>query len=358
VASYSRTHATPAPSAVIVVVVQTSAQGGGRSDGPQGMVRVTRKDDAPSSAGFGFRVAVLHDTRHGSGAVVSHVTHGGPAHAAGLCVGHQLLSINDVDLHDATSAELATLLAASGKSLLLHTTPKDELLSRFEAERANATTRGRAQPQPARGPGGSVTIPRGADGTFGLAFRDSKKSGTVTVSRVVPGGAAWHDGRVQQGMEVTDINGVDIEGLHADAIARLLTSTVPDALMLGLATDGFRHVTLTPSAAGSAVGLVLGGAPDPASVRQGVRGVFVSGSLPDSPANIAQRDGSLVLGHQVLEINGLSTTQATLADVLPLLSTASTGTTPITMATAPNIALVELYVMTPLPPRPSARRKL
>jgi hypothetical protein len=141
-------------------------------------------------------------------------------------------------------------------------------------------------------------------------------------------------------MEVTDLNGVDLEGCSSAKLAQLLRDTAPDDLTLGLATDGFR--TLTLDCSDGNVGLVLGGPVDSSAVRYGMRGVFVCGTLPNTPAAIAQRKGELVLGDQLLQLNGITTMSMTLQEALNILNKTTVGTA-ITVAMAPNINLLELY---------------
>lgn len=302
-------------------------------------------------------MAIVHDPIEcgDRGAIISHVSRGGSADLAGLECGDQIIRLNGADVREATCAEIANLVAASGSTMLLHTVSNGRLLSLFEEERDMALGRGGALPLPAGGASGSVTLARGSNGTFGLTLRDNKRRGTIHVNRVVPGGAAWHDGRVQDGMEVTELNGIDLEGYTAAALSELLLETSPDSLTLGLAIDGMRTITLDAASNGS-FGIVLGGPMDSAAVRRGVRGVFACGTMPNTPAAASQLKGELILGHQILQISGFSTTSMTLSDVLLLLNRKqSAGAQTISLGMAPNVELLDTYTDLPSVTLPRGR---
>eukprot|EP00038_Savillea_parva_P013165 m.7532 g.7532 ORF g.7532 m.7532 type:complete len:1177 (-) comp2453_c0_seq1:87-3617(-) len=303
---------------------------------------------AEDDTGFGFRLAVVHDPvgYDGYGVVVTHVTPDGPADVAGLVKGDQIVRLNGLDIRNANCEEVANVLGVVTSTLLVHTLPNNALLTDFEREKVAVMKQVTTSTLPAPTAGGGITLARGSNGSFGLAFRDHPKQGTIHIANVIPGGAAWHDGRIQRGMEVTDLNGIDIEGYTVDTVAQMLIETAPDGLTLGLASDGYRHVSLDAAGAGK-LGLVLGGPADANAVRRAVRGVFIASVIPNSVAASVHRNGELEIGHQLLQINGIATTSMTLAEAQPLLEGHQPSSV-MKLATAPNTLLRELY--TDLPP--------
>ncbi|XP_049514278.1 inaD-like protein [Dermacentor silvarum] len=144
--------------------------------------------------------------------------------------------------------------------------------------------------------------------------REKTAFGAVIIHEVYPDGAAAMDGRLRRVDQILEVNGEDLrEACHEAAIAALRqTSSV--VRMLVLREEEPQQDILTVELhkkAGRGLGLSIVG-------RRNAPGVFISEVVR---GGVAQLDGRLCQGDQILEVNGHSLAGASQEEAAALLKT-------------------------------------
>lgn len=303
---------------------------------------------------FGIEVSGPHNQTegrsHGFGIYLSGIQQGSIAAASpDLTLGLQIISVNGAGTYDSTVPEFWAALQKAELHVRLEVVSNDELHAAYSAGSAKLA-RSREKMDP---PAGSLatklvraSVTRGPKG-FGLKFggpkdaEEAAKFGAgIFVSACAPGGAAESNDAIKVGMQVLTINGSDVSGANSQDLAHVL-KTVGSQLELELisndklqktyssptrATAG--AISAAPAASTLSVskvtlhkgpggfGLRFGGAKSDAEGEKFGFGIFISGT---KPGGVAEANASIVVGMQVMSINGQNLSDKTTESMMPAM---------------------------------------
>ncbi|CAN8004334.1 unnamed protein product, partial [Ixodes hexagonus] len=337
------------------------------------------------SQGLGIMILEGRHAEAGQGIFVSDIQEGSAAHQAGLGVGDMILSVNRVDLVGADYDTAAQLLKQSeGLLTVVVARPVGNLVPLLKKKSASIETQEPSRtlgsnrkstavslplshcpskcggsspdgrlPSPLLSPARpDVSTPRTPDAKpeggsvaavaptsspasdvikpgretaieiakeklgLGLSIVGGSDTplGAVIIHEVYPDGAAAMDGRLRPGDQILEVNGEDLrEACHEAAIGALRqTSSV--VRMLVFREEEPQQDVLTVELhkkAGRGLGLSIVG-------RRNAPGVFISEVVR---GGVAQLDGRLCQGDQILEVNGHSVAAASQEHAAALLKT-------------------------------------
>ncbi|XP_076084778.1 uncharacterized protein LOC143055509 isoform X7 [Mytilus galloprovincialis] len=176
---------------------------------------------------------------------ISRVSEDGPAAAAGVTVGDKLLSVNGVNLIDADHYDAVDVLKSSGNNITMVlgreklVEPKEEEPKEEEEEPTTGFATVSFEQEPGTEVYGekiSTTLLRdhtglgfsiaGGRGSIPFKGNDQKVYSfleAIYISRVVDGGIAQRDGKIQVGDKLLSINSVDMQDARHDQAVALLT---------------------------------------------------------------------------------------------------------------------------------------
>ncbi|CAC5374967.1 SCRIB [Mytilus coruscus] len=169
---------------------------------------------------------------------ISRVSEDGPAAAAGVTVGDKLLSVNGVNLIDADHYDAVDVLKSSGNNITMVlgrekiVEPKEEEPKEEEEEPTTGFATVSFEQEPGTEVYGekiSTTLLRDhtglgfsiAGGRGSIPFKGNDQA--IYISRVVDGGIAQRDGKIQVGDKLLSINSVDMQDARHDQAVALLT---------------------------------------------------------------------------------------------------------------------------------------
>ncbi|XP_037528743.1 multiple PDZ domain protein isoform X1 [Rhipicephalus sanguineus] len=333
--------------------------------------------------GLGIMILEGRHAEAGQGIFVSDIQEGSPAHQAGLGVGDMILEVNGTDVTGADYDTVAQLLKqAEGVLTLIVARPMGNVVPLLKKKAASIETQepSRTVPSNRKSTVGSLALshcsskcrpsPSSPDGRLpspllsplrpetvaehtpdqtpqkpdsgttspasdvirpgrptaieitkeklglGLSIVGGSDTplGAVIIHEVYPDGAAAMDGRLRPGDQILEVNGEDLrEACHEAAIAALRqTSSV--VRMQVLREEEPQQDILTVELhkkAGRGLGLSIVG-------RRNAPGVFISEVVR---GGVAQLDGRLCQGDQILEVNGHSLAAASQEEAAALLKT-------------------------------------
>ncbi|XP_065309862.1 multiple PDZ domain protein-like isoform X3 [Dermacentor albipictus] len=289
--------------------------------------------------GLGIMILEGRHAEAGLGIFVSDIQEGSPAHQAGLGVGDMILEVNGTDITGADYDTVAQLLKqAEGVLTLIVARPMGNVVPLLKKKAASIETQEPSRMAPSNrknqtpqkpdsgttSPGSDVIRPGRPTAIeitkeklgLGLSIVGGSDTplGAVIIHEVYPDGAAAMDGRLRPGDQILEVNGEDLrEACHEAAIAALRqTSSV--VRMLVLREEEPQQDILTVELhkkAGRGLGLSIVG-------RRNAPGVFISEVVR---GGVAQLDGRLCQGDQILEVNGHSLAGASQEEAAALLKT-------------------------------------
>lgn len=333
--------------------------------------------------GLGIMILEGRHAEAGQGIFVSDIQEGSPAHQAGLGVGDMILDVNGTDVTGADYDTVAQLLKqAEGVLTLIVARPMGNVVPLLKKKAASIESQepSRTVPSNRKSTVGSLALshcsskcrpsPSSPDGRLpspllspmrpetlaehtpdqtsqrpdsgttspasdiirpgrptaieitkeklglGLSIVGGSDTplGAVIIHEVYPDGAAAMDGRLRPGDQILEVNGEDLrEACHEAAIAALRqTSSV--VRMQVLREEEPQQDILTVELhkkAGRGLGLSIVG-------RRNAPGVFISEVVR---GGVAQLDGRLCQGDQILEVNGHSLAAASQEEAAALLKT-------------------------------------
>ncbi|XP_073322064.1 multiple PDZ domain protein [Pagrus major] len=145
--------------------------------------------------------------------------------------------------------------------------------------------------------------------------------GAVIIHEVNDGGAAQRDGRLQAGDQILEVNGIDLrQATHDEAIGVLRLTTKRVCLCVFRHQEAYREEDLWDVFSlemrprhGEGLGFTTVG-------KSNDTGIFVSDIIR---GGVADSDGSLLLGDQILSINGEDVRAATMEHAQKLLQSCS-----------------------------------
>eukprot|EP00045_Choanoeca_perplexa_P015125 m.183801 g.183801 ORF g.183801 m.183801 type:complete len:1127 (-) comp16896_c0_seq1:176-3556(-) len=253
------------------------------------------------SGGLGFSIAGgVDDTDNpdDTGIYVIQVIEGGSAHRDGrLRKGDKLLTVNGENVESVTHERAVELLQSNPNSVHL-------TISRLADE--------------------TLATQDFQDNVLEVAFEKSKEFGLgfsiaggtddmiepgdpgIYISDIIMEGPAGHDGRLQFGDELLEVNGQSLHGLsHAEAVDVLRGCDGVTVFKIARlpANDDNNEVVFDVELNGQGKGLgfsIAGGIDDP--VEDGDTGVYITNVLA---GGVAHQDGRLALADQIIAVNGV-----------------------------------------------------
>ena len=147
--------------------------------------------------------------------------------------------------------------------------------------------------------------------------------GTVVIHEVYSDGAAAHDGRLKPGDQVLEVNGTSLRGVTHDQSIAYLRRTPPKVRLLIYRDVNLQLSLLDPTQiynifeidlvkkTGRGLGISIVG-------RKNEPGVYVSEIVK---GGLAESDGRLMTGDQILEVNGKDVRGCMQEDVAAMLKT-------------------------------------
>lgn len=335
------------------------------------------------SHGLGIMILEGRHAEAGQGIFVSDIQEGSPAHKAGLGVGDMILAVNGVDLVGADYDTAAQLLKQSeGVLMVVVARPVGNLVPLLKKKAASIETQEPSRtlgsnrkstaislphcppkcggsspdgrlPSPLLSParpdaptprtpdakqdGGALAAGTPTSSPASDVIRPGRETaieiakeklglglsivggsdtplGAVIIHEVYPDGAAALDGRLRPGDQILEVNGEDLREASHEAAIGALRQTSSVVRMLVFREEEPQQDVLTVELhkkAGRGLGLSIVG-------RRNAPGVFISEVVR---GGVAQLDGRLCQGDQILEVNGQVVATASQEHAAALLKT-------------------------------------
>eukprot|EP00043_Microstomoeca_roanoka_P006824 m.66251 g.66251 ORF g.66251 m.66251 type:complete len:1176 (-) comp13585_c0_seq2:2829-6356(-) len=272
-------------------------------------ISFAKRDD-----GLGFSIAGGRDHPVEDGDNHMYITAVIPNSAAAadgrLKLGDKLLVINNTDVSDMNHADVVTLLASQPRVELTVSRLPEALLTNEPAEVVIDMRLKRENGGFGFSIAGGMDLPVATDDT------------AVYITHIVPGSAADHDGRLQIGDRLLEVNGRSVVAVeHAVAAEAIRSSGEYVDLIVARITEQIEE-TLEIEFERGPGGLgfsIAGGTDDPESVDD--PGIYVVEIIPGASA---ERDGRLRKGDRILEVNGHSCENVTHNEAVLMLQASTT----------------------------------
>lgn len=294
--------------------------------------------------GFGIMIIEGKHADAGQGIFISDIQPGSAAESAGLTVGDMILSVNEEDLIGADYDTAASILKkAEGVIRLLVCNPNKSVedstvlsSSTTAVVESDAQEKDEKEDKPVKtmeepaGDPATCEIKAGQETTIeiskekmglGLSIVGGSDTllGAIIIHEVYPDGAAAKDGRLRPGDQILEVNHENLRDATHDTAIQALRQTPAKVKMIVYREEGQSkeediydvfEVELYKKA-GKGLGLSIVG-------RKNGSGVYISDVVK---GGVAEADGRLMQGDQILMVNGQDVKNATQEQAAALLKT-------------------------------------
>ncbi|GAB6026518.1 hypothetical protein CHUAL_012941 [Chamberlinius hualienensis] len=274
--------------------------------------------------GLGIMIMEGTHAEAGQGVFISDMQPGSCAEIAGLVVGDMILRVNDEELLGADYETVAsTLKKAEGNIRLLVYDPNRPADEKAETDKFDENSDDPSC-DPATceiKPGQETTIEISKEKMgLGLSIVGGSDTllGSIIIHEIYPDGAAAKDGRLRPGDQILEVNLENFRGVTHDLAIQMLRQT-PSKVKLVVYREEHANeddiydvfeleITKKP---GKGLGLSIVG-------RKNGTGVYISDVVK---GGVAEADGRLMQGDQILMVNGRDLKNATQEEAAALLKT-------------------------------------
>merc|ERR1740129_876714 len=271
-------------------------------------------------SGFGFRI--VGGTEEGSQVSIGHIVPGGAADLDGrLFSGDEIAAVDNNSVMGASHHVVVGMMGAAAQH--------GQVTLTIRRRHQNGVQEGYREGYPY-----DVTVSRLENEGFGFVIISSVSRAGSTIGRIIPGSPAERCGRLQVGDRILAVNHVDINSLHHGDIVNLIKeSGYSVTLTVGPPIDDASSTASTSHREDQEVGahLVEDDQYFAVELNRGQRGfgfsirggrefhsmpLFVLRMAVDGPAAL---DGRLMVGDQLVEINGQNTKNMTHGEAIELI---------------------------------------